>query len=80
VASFDAPGVGDEPPADGDMSELLPDMPPPPGEPLTGLAGVCERLVSWAIGQGGADNIVVAMTPAGAATGEDHPIEWEEDT
>jgi serine/threonine protein phosphatase PrpC len=73
-------GLWNYAPADEDMSELLTDMLPSPGEPLTGLAGVCERLVSWAIGQGGADNIVVAMTPAGAATGEDHPIEWEEDT
>jgi serine/threonine protein phosphatase PrpC len=71
-------GLWNYAPADEDMSELLTGLLPPPGAPLTGLAGVCERLVAWAIGQGGADNIVVAMTPAGAAAGDDQSIERED--
>ncbi|HET6949120.1 MAG TPA: protein phosphatase 2C domain-containing protein [Acidimicrobiales bacterium] len=65
---------------DAALSDLLTAVLPPPDGPVGGLAGVCERLVSWAIEQGGADNIVVALAPAGAATGEDHPIQREEET
>ena len=51
------------------MSELLSTM--LGGEPEFGP--VCERLVAWAIEQGGADNICVALAavPAAAAEGED---------
>ncbi|HKY66933.1 MAG TPA: hypothetical protein VJM49_11205, partial [Acidimicrobiales bacterium] len=72
------------------LTGLLQAALPPPGDPLA-PAAVCERLVTWAIDQGGADNICVALAPvpgadgapvvpldAGAAT--DTPTEPEEDT
>jgi serine/threonine protein phosphatase PrpC len=42
---------------------------PPPGAPVE-PSSACERWVSWAIDQGGADNICVALAPVPAADGE----------
>jgi serine/threonine protein phosphatase PrpC len=41
---------------------------PAPGEEIP-LAAVCERLVDWAVDQGGADNICVALAPVPAPDG-----------
>jgi hypothetical protein len=39
---------------------------------------VCEQLVSWAVDQGGADNITVALTSPPAAPGGADPTELED--
>jgi serine/threonine protein phosphatase PrpC len=56
-------GLWNYAPTDQAMSQLLTATLPPRGQPTEPLATLCERLVSWAIDQGGADNICVAMTP-----------------
>lgn len=40
---------------------------PRPGSPVEPLGGLCQQLVSWAIDQGGMDNICVALAPVPAA-------------
>jgi serine/threonine protein phosphatase PrpC len=68
------------------MGGLVTTTLPPPGTPTEPLAGLAERLVSWAVDQGGADNVTVALTPlaerpAGAGPadpGDPEPTELEE--
>jgi serine/threonine protein phosphatase PrpC len=51
---------------DAALSDLVSTLLPPADELLAGpgLGGHCERLVTWAVDQGGADNVTVAITPA----------------
>ena len=56
-------GLWNYAPSDEAMSDLVTATLPPPGAPAEPPAGPCERLVSWANDQGGADNIAVALTP-----------------
>lgn len=67
---------------DGALSDLATDTLPPPGEILgpPGLGARCEQLVSWAVDQGGADNVTVAVAPAPAtvASREQRHPEQEE--
>ncbi len=53
---------------DAALSDLVSTLLPPADELLAdpGLGRHCERLVTWAVDQGGADNVTVAITPAPA--------------
>jgi serine/threonine protein phosphatase PrpC len=53
---------------DDALGELVAATFPRPGSPVEPLAGLCERLVSWAVDQGGVDNICVALAPLPAAS------------
>jgi serine/threonine protein phosphatase PrpC len=57
-------------------AELLP--PPPAGEQLPG-AQLAERLVAWAVDEGGVDNVSVALAPVPGPGGPDaHTSEDDE--
>ncbi len=71
-------GLWNYAPTDEAMSDLVTATLPPPGMPTEPLAGLCERLVSWAIDQGGADNICVALTPLPVPSGDADPSELED--
>lgn len=71
-------GLWNYAPTDDAMSDLVTATLPPPGTPTEPLAGLCERLVSWAIDQGGVDNICVALTPLPAQSGGGEPTELED--
>jgi serine/threonine protein phosphatase PrpC len=71
-------GLWNYAPTDEAMGDLLTATLPPPGTPTEPLAELSEQLVSWAVDQGGADNITVALTslpgpaPAGRTDAVDH--------
>jgi serine/threonine protein phosphatase PrpC len=71
-------GLWNYAPTDDAMGELVTSLLPPPGRPAEPLAPVCEQLVSWAVDQGGADNITVALTSPPAAPGGADPTELED--
>jgi serine/threonine protein phosphatase PrpC len=60
-------GLWNYAPTDAAMGGLLAAELPDPGGSLGPLGEPCERLVSWAIDQGGMDNICVALAPVPAA-------------
>ena len=64
LASSD--GLWNYAPTDETLADLASATLPPPGELLAppGLGARCEQLVSWAVDQGGADNVTVAIAPA----------------
>lgn len=71
-------GLWNYAPTDEDLGAVVSTKLPPSHlahpETATGnLATTCEQLVSWAVAQGGADNITVALTPV--ATPEPNPEE-----
>jgi serine/threonine protein phosphatase PrpC len=72
-------GLWNYAPTDDALGALLTATLPPPRAPVD-LADVCQRLVSWAVDQGGSDNICVALTPLPAAGGNPHPTELEEES
>jgi serine/threonine protein phosphatase PrpC len=65
-------GLWNYAPTDESLAEQASATLPAPGEPLSAPAKVCEELVSWAIDQGGSDNICVALTAVA-------PIDQEEE-
>lgn len=71
-------GLWNYAPTDDQMGTLLAGVLPAPGAAPESLGGRCEELVSWAIDQGGADNITVALVPLPAAPGESRPATLEE--
>lgn len=73
-------GLWNYAPTDEAMGELLTATLPPPGTPTEPLAELSERLVSWAVDQGGADNITVALTslPGPAPAGRTDDVELTE--
>jgi serine/threonine protein phosphatase PrpC len=71
-------GLWNYAPTDQAMGALMAGTLPASG--ATGpLAPLCERLVSWAVEQGGADNITVALAPVRPAPGQSDPDEMEDD-
>lgn len=70
-------GLWNYAPTDEAMGDLLTAMLPPPGTATEPLAGLSEQLVSWAVDQGGADNITVALTslPGPAPAGRTGDVE-----
>jgi len=72
-------GLWNYAPTDDAIGELVTSLLPPPGQAAAEpLAPVCEQLVSWAVDQGGADNITVALTSPPAAPGGADPTELED--
>ena len=53
-------------------------LPPPPAGDGLPAAEVAERLASWAIGEGGADNVTVALAPVPGGPGDPDGTENEE--
>jgi serine/threonine protein phosphatase PrpC len=54
---------------------------PPAAWPAAPLGDLCERLVSWAVDQGGLDNVTAALAPVppgGTAAADDEPNQREE--
>jgi serine/threonine protein phosphatase PrpC len=66
VALVTSDGLWDYAATDAALSDLVSTLLPPADELLAdpGLGGHCEQLVTWAVDQGGADNVTVAITPA----------------
>lgn len=58
-------GLWNYAPTDEAMSALVSAALGPPGRPAGPLPAVCELLVRWALDQGGADNVTVALAPVG---------------
>jgi serine/threonine protein phosphatase PrpC len=75
VLMVESDGLWNYAPTDAAMSELLAATLPRPGTPVEPLPGLCERLVSWAVDQGGADNICVALAPLPRDATDAHPTE-----
>jgi serine/threonine protein phosphatase PrpC len=65
---------------DDALGELVAAAFPRPGTPVEPLAGLCERLVSWAVDQGGVDNICVALAPLPAASATEREATGPETT
>ena len=79
VALVCSDGLWNYAPTDDAIGELVTSLLPPPGQAAAEpLAPVCEQLVSWAVDQGGADNITVALTSPPAAPGGADPTELED--
>lgn len=72
-------GLWNYAPTDDEMGTLLAGVLPAPGTAVEALGRACEQLVSWAIDQGGADNITVALAPLPAAPGESRAETLEDD-
>jgi serine/threonine protein phosphatase PrpC len=53
-------------------------LPSPPATGTLGSAKIAEQLVAWAIAQGGADNISVALAPVPSDPGDPHAPDDEE--
>lgn len=64
-------------PTDRAMSELVTAVLPPPTARLDRVGEACERLVTWANEQGGADNTTVALAPMRRALVAGDPPELE---
>ncbi len=83
LASADAPagalvlvcsdGLWNYAPTDEAMSALVTAELGPPRRPAGPLPAACERLVRWALAQGGADNVTVALAPVGGTELEENP-------
>jgi serine/threonine protein phosphatase PrpC len=77
VASSD--GLWNYAATDESLGELAAGVvPPPPATGTFGAAKVAEQLAAWAIAQGGADNVSVALAPVPGA-GDPHAPDDEEE-
>lgn len=73
-------GLWNYAPADEAVAQLVGSITAPPDGRDLPAAQLCERLVAWAIHQGGADNITVAVAPVPAEGSADGaPTHQEED-